>query len=155
MPARIPDLWRMQEDASRLYQLYLVRLRMNGLHKQVVAACRQIRRYASRGPGAKEGLFTFSIEIDSLCDLKNYDQAWRRLRLLEETVFGIRLDLASHDWSAEQRWELAESYAPLLFFMRKYRQGCTLLEISLISFTNGSIQRGNSSKPSCTNCSVI
>lgn len=86
MPARIPDLWRTQEDASRLYKLYLVRLRMNGLHEQVVAACRQIRRYASRGPGAKVGLFAFSFEIDSLCDLKNYNQAWRRLRLFEETV---------------------------------------------------------------------
>lgn len=86
----IPDLWQAKEYAVRLYQLYLLRLRMNHMHKRVVAICPCIRRYAARGPGPTEGLFTFFHEIDSLCDLKNYQAAWRRLRLREEIAFGER-----------------------------------------------------------------
>lgn len=127
----IPDLWRAKLDARRLYQLYLCRLQMNHRHERVVAVCPQIRRYAARGPGPTEGLFTFSIEIDSLCDLKDFQAAWRRLRRREEIVFGKRLDLRGREWSRSDYWELAFSYAPLLFFLGRYRQGCELLEISL------------------------
>jgi hypothetical protein len=131
MPQAIPDLWRGKEDAAQLYQLYLCRLQMNRLHERVVSACRQIRRYAARGPGATEGLFTFSFEIDSLCDLKDYQTAWRQLRLREDSHFGARFDLAQRRWAAGDCWELAFFYAPLLFFLKRYRQGCTLLETSL------------------------
>lgn len=127
----IPDLWRAKEDAARLYQLYLVRLQINDRHEQVVAVCPRIRRYATRGPGPTEGLFTFSFEIDSLCALKDYKAAWRRLRLREEIIFGERLDLRRREWSSADGWELAFSYAPLLFFLGRYRQGCALLETSL------------------------
>lgn len=131
MAERVVDLWRLKEDASRLYEIYLIRLQMNRLHERVVVASRQIRRYAARGPGVKEGLFTFSFEIDSLCDLKEYKAAWRQLRLREEIVFGKRLDVEQHEWSATDESELMHSYAPLLFFLRRYREGCSLLEISL------------------------
>lgn len=131
MADAIPDLWRAKEDATRLYELYLCRLWMNHRHERIVAVCPQIRRYAARGPGPPEGLFTFSFEIDSLCDLKDYRAAWRRLRVREETVYGERFDLRSREWSGADGWELAYWYAPLLYFLGRYRQGCSLLETSL------------------------
>jgi hypothetical protein len=137
MSGAIPDLWRAEEDTPRLYQLYLSRLQMNRLHERVVAACRQIRRYAARGPGATAGLFTFSHEIDSLCALKNYQAAWRQLRLRDAILFGERFDLARRRWSADDESQLVFYYAPLLFFLGRYRQGCTLLETSLGFWFNG------------------
>lgn len=131
MAATIPDLWRSEEDAERLYQLYLCRLEMNGMHQQIVKVCPLIRRYATRGPGARAGLFTFSLEIDSLCHLKRYETAWRRLRRREEIVFGRRLDLRRREWTIDDASDLEFYYAPLLFFLGRHRQGCGFLETSL------------------------
>ena len=131
MAGRIINLWRANEDAARLYRVYLARLQMNGRHESVVSACRQIRRYADRGPGRNEGSFTFWFEIDSLCELKNYQTAWRQLHLREKTASGRPLDITRRKWSAEDTWELAFSYAPLLYFLGRYRLGCELLETSL------------------------
>jgi hypothetical protein len=75
MTSAVPDLWRAGDDALRLYELYLIRLLMNDLHDRIISACRIIRRYAARGPGRQEGLFTFSWEIDSLCALQQYEAA--------------------------------------------------------------------------------
>src|SRR5207237_9546900 len=100
-------------------------------------ACRQIRRYAARGPGPKHGLFTFSFEIDALCDLKDYGAAWRQLRLREKIVFGERFDLFRGEWSAADARELQFLYAPLLFFLGRHRQGCLLLETSLAFWFRG------------------
>lgn len=131
MAWRIPDLWRLREDAARLYQLYFCRLWLNRMHSRVVEACRQIRRYAARGPGAKAGLFTFSYEIESLCELKQYSKAWRRLRLREEIVHGKRFDLRRRQWTTNDAHELAFSYAPVLYFLGRFRLGCFLMETSL------------------------
>ena len=117
MTEAILDLWRANEDASRLYQLYLCRLQMNGSDERVVAVCPQIRRYAARGPGPAEGLFAFAFEIDSLCSLKDYQTAWRRVRRWEEIVHGQRLDLRGHYWSVEDARALEIYYAPLLYFL--------------------------------------
>jgi hypothetical protein len=131
MAARIPDLWRLKEDAARLYQLYLARLQSNLSHERVVSACRQIRRYAARGPGLKRGLFTYPFEINALCELKNFKAAWRQLRKREVILFGNRLDLARRQWSRDEDLILVFDYAPLLYFLGRYRQGCRLLEIAL------------------------
>jgi hypothetical protein len=131
MAERIPDLWRMKEDAARLYQLCLCRLQMHDQHERVVSACRQIRRHAARGPGPAEGWFTFYFAIDSLCELGNYRAAWRQLRLREELAFGERFDLVRREWTPTDWWDLAFYYAPLLFFLGRYRRGCALLETSL------------------------
>jgi hypothetical protein len=104
---------------------------MHQAHERVVFACRRIRRYAARGPGPPQGLFTFSFEIDALCDLKDYRAAWRQLRLRDRTLYGRRLDFARRQWLRHEGWELQFSYAPILFFLRKYEQGCALLEKAL------------------------
>ena len=137
MPPAIPDLWRDKEDAARLYQLYLSRLHQNHLYERIVSSCRQIRRYAARGPGSKEGLFTFSFEIDALCELQDYKTAWRQHRLREQIVFGERFNLIHRQWSPDDEYVLAHYYAPLLYFLGRYRQGCSLLEISLGFWFNG------------------
>ncbi|MBI1899770.1 MAG: hypothetical protein HYS13_01490 [Planctomycetia bacterium] len=131
MRSRIPDLWRMKEDAHRLYQLYLSRLQSIGCHERVVAACRQIRRYAARGPGMKEALFTFSIEIEALCDLRRYQAAWRAERRREEIVCRKRLDLRRRKWSAKDVWVLRYDFWQLLYFLGRYRVGCAMLESAL------------------------
>lgn len=128
MAQHLPNLWRAHEDAVRLYPTYLTRLFMNGLHEKVIAACRQIRRYAARETGIKEGLFTFHFEIDALCAQKQFGAAWRQLRKREVILFGKRLDLAHHAWSPEDGFDLPFYYAPLLYFRGQYRLGCALLE---------------------------
>ncbi len=124
----IPDLWRRKENASRLYNLYLARLQVAGSPERIVAVCPQIRRYASRGPGAIEGAFTFDFEIDALCDLEDYKTAWRRLRRREVIVFGERFDLRRRKWSKIEGYELGSLYAPLLYYLGRYSQGCALLD---------------------------
>ena len=141
LATRIPDLWQAKEDdATRLYAIFLARLQMNGMHKRIVAACRQIRRYADRGPGRIEGLFTFSDEIDALCDQKQYKMAWRQLRLRHEIFYGQRLEL-NRRWTVNDYWDLWSKYAPLLFFLKRYRDGCLLLETALdFLFAQGNVQ---------------
>lgn len=128
---RIPDLWRINEDVPRLYLLYLNRLRMNGSHERILTASRQIRRHATRGPGLKAGLFTFSFEIDALCELGQYQAAWRQLRRWEEIARGRRIDLGCRTWSADELAMLEFHHIPLFFFKGQYRQGCRLLEAVL------------------------
>lgn len=128
MAERIPDLWRAKEDARQLYSLYLGKLQMNRRHERVVVACRQIRRYAARGPGIEVGLFTFFSELDALCELGKYKIAWRQLRLREEIIFGERLNLATYQWNNETASELPYLYAPVLYFLGRHDQGCSLLE---------------------------
>jgi hypothetical protein len=130
-PDRIPDLWAANEDAVRLYQFYISILQMNDRHERATAACRQIRRYAARGPGLAAGLFTISMEIEAWCAVGDYETAWRRLRLQEEIVYGKRIDLRRRRWRGADGFELQFSYAPLLYFRGRYRRGCQLLEKSL------------------------
>jgi hypothetical protein len=135
MAARIPDLWKLREDAPRLYRFYLTYLMRSASDQRVVSACRQIRRYASRGPGREEGQFTFWYEIDALINLKNYQGAWRQLRLSEEIATGQRLDLTRRQLSTEEAMWIPFQHAPILYFLGRYRQGCSLLESALdVSF---------------------
>jgi hypothetical protein len=138
MPGKLPNLWRIGEDATRLYEMYLLRMQMQGQHDRVVTASRTIRRYAARGPGANAGLFTFSFEIDALCALQNYRAAWRQLRLREVITFGRRLDLATRKWSKTDESDalLQFYYAPLLYFLGRYQLGCVLLERALSLWCN-------------------
>jgi hypothetical protein len=128
---QLPDLWRARADPDRMYQLYLVRLQMNGMHDRVVAACRQIRRYAARGPGRRAGLFTFFFEVDSLVALKDYQAAWRQVQLRDKIIRGRRVQLSRRKWSIKDFSELAYTYAPLMYFLKRYRLGCELLETAL------------------------
>jgi len=128
---KVPDLWRANADAERMYQLYLVRLQMNGLHDRVVNASRQIRRYAVRGPGRRAGLFTFSFEVDSLISQRSYSAAWRQVQLRDEIIRGHRIPLERRRWLPKDFWELAYTYAPLMYFLERYAVGAKLLEIAL------------------------
>jgi hypothetical protein len=124
-----------------MYQLYLLRLQTNGLHDRVIAACRRIRSYAARGPGLRAGLFTFHFELDSLVARQNYQAAWRQLQLRDAIARGRCVPMERRRWSAKDRWELAYSYAPLLYFLDRVPLGCKLLEMSLGFWLRGTKRR--------------
>lgn len=128
---QVPDLWQAKADAERMYQLYLARLQINGLHDRAIDACRQIRRYAVRGPGRCSGLFTFSFEVDSLVSQRRYSAAWRQVQLRDETIRGHRVSLERRRWSPRDYWELTCTYAPLMYFLERYAVGAKLLETAL------------------------
>ena len=112
-PAHISDLWEAKADAERMYQLYLVRLQMNGLHDRAVGACRPIRRYAARGPGRRAALFTFSFEVDALVKQRNYLAAWRQVQLRDQIIRGRRIALNRRKWSPKDFSQLY--YPPLIW----------------------------------------
>src|SRR5580704_5444541 len=57
--------------------------------------------------------------------------------LQEEIAFGQRFDLRSRQWSKADAFELAFSYAPLTYFLGRYRQGAQFLETSLDFWLRG------------------
>lgn len=130
-PAHIPDLWEAKADAERMYQLYLARLQMNGLHDRAVGACRQIRRYAAHGPGRRAALFTFSFQVDSLVKQRKYLAAWRQVQLRDQIIRGRRIALNRRKWSPKDFSQLSYTYAPLMYFLGRYALGCKLLETAL------------------------
>lgn len=129
----IPDLWRINEDAKRLYQLYLCQLSTSGAYERVVTASRQIRRHATRGQGRAAGIFTSWFEIEALCELRQYQTAWRQLRRWEEVALGRRIDRRRQTWPLDEVAWFEHLHVPLLYFMGRYRQGCRLLEAMLDS----------------------
>ena len=131
MVPRVPDLWRLGEDADHLYRWYLSLLQMHHMHDRTIAASRRIRHYAARGPGAKEGLLTFHYEVEALYDLKNYAAASRQLRLRDRIAFGKSMDYARQKWCAKDAYRLEWDYAPIHYFLGRYSLGCSLLETSL------------------------
>jgi hypothetical protein len=137
MAVPIPDLWRLDEDARRLYSLYFAQMLRNRAYERVVAASRQIRRYAARGPGGEAGLFAFYYEIEALFELKAYHGAWRRLRRYEEAALGRRIDLKRREWPDEELAWFEFHHAPVLYFLGRYRLGSALLHASLDQWFTG------------------
>lgn len=128
---RLPDLWKAKVDAERMYQIYLARLQMNGLHDRAISACPQIRRYAAQGPGRRAGLFTFSFEVDCLVRQKAYSTAWRRVQLRDQIIRQRRIPIARRRWTPKDFWELCFTYAPLMYFLERHAFGRSLLETAL------------------------
>lgn len=137
MSDRIQDLWRTNDDPQRHYQLYLAQLMCNDRYERIISACRRIRHYAKRGPGVKEGLFTFYFELDALCELKYYRAAWQQLRLLEDLAFGKRFELSRGQFPPSSGMMSFFFYSPILYFLKRYRQGCEMLEHELDLFFKG------------------
>ena len=131
MRPRIPDLWASGEDAERLYSLFLLQLWMTGHHDRVITAARRIRQYATHGPGPKAALFTYHFEIDVLCELGRFREAWRQQRQKDRSYFGRSIDYARHQWPDELGHQLLYSTGPLLFFTGQYELGRHLMECGL------------------------
>jgi hypothetical protein len=127
----IPNLWATNDDAERLYRIYLGHLQLHRMESRIIEVCPVIRRYAAKGPGRIAGLLTFHSEIDALCELKQYDIAWKRLRLRDEIAFGKPVNVRTHVWSPAKFPDLTWYYAPLLYFQGRFREGCRLLETAL------------------------
>lgn len=128
-----------------MYSLYLMQLVLDDRYEQVISACRTIRRIAARGPGLKEGIFTFSLEIDALYELQQYQTAFKQLCQRDRIIFGERMDFAKRKWSRGEGWQLEFDYAPIHYFLGRYRLGCSLLETALGFWFDPSV----STKPPC------
>lgn len=143
MAYKIPNLWNEDPAMIPYYRIFLSHLQMAGKHDRIVAACRQIRRYAERGARLDDALFTFHEEIGALCDLKKYKTAWRVLQARDDMLYGPQADVANHPERANP-YELEPLYAPLLFYLKRYQTGCAVKEAALDPwFRRGKMQSYN------------
>lgn len=131
MHSSVPNLIGVEDDWHRLYQVYLSRLMLLRKHEAIVAACQEIRIHAETSGRPQQGALTFFIEIDALCDLGRFDDAWSVLRQAERAEWGRLLDLATHPWEASHADVLMQDYAPILYFLGRVELGCRLLETAL------------------------
>jgi hypothetical protein len=131
MAPRIPDLWALGEDAGRLYSLFLLELELREQHERAIQAIRRIRQYAIRGPGVKEALPYFSQEIELLCELGRYHEAWLQLRRRDRLFFGSSIDYSRHTWPEEFGWSLIYTTAPLLYLTGQFELGRRVMEAGL------------------------
>lgn len=128
--ANVPDLWD-NDDAPRLYSLYLYRLRLAGSLERVVEACREIRSLAVRHEGEERGAFAIPEEIDALFDLRRLPDAWKSVRAAELTRFGRKLEMPDAGARSAEAMFLEDYHRPLLYFLGRYRVGCRLAEVCL------------------------
>jgi hypothetical protein len=138
MATGISDLWRMGENAEHLYTFYLLTLLKNDRHDRIIEAARQIRLYASRGPGPMAGLFTYTHVFESCCNRGDFRAAWRQHRSQEKLYFGKTRDLKKTKWVSADWYQLLMRKGPLLYFLGRYRIGCRVMEAGL-----NLIYRGN------------
>ncbi len=130
MTPRTPNLWNQHADAGQLYRSYLVELASLGRDAQIVAACRQIRRYAANRSPRDVANFTFRYEIKALCRQGEYGVALRQLRREIAAHFGHSVDAATHNWGLGDAHMLIENYAPILYFLNRLKLGQSLLELA-------------------------
>src|SRR5262249_22951389 len=100
----IPNLFRDQNarEAKRLYSLYLAQLMAKSREQRIVEACQQIRSYAARLKQPRSADFTFQFEIDALCKLSQFGDAWKQLRRLERIAHGKSISLTARAWPPDQ-----------------------------------------------------
>ena len=56
MSSVVPNLFDREDDARRLYSLYLIRLQIRDDYDRVIDACGQIRKHAAATVGVKSAL---------------------------------------------------------------------------------------------------
>lgn len=126
----VPNLFgvRRRNEALCLYSKSLGELRKEGDDPRVVQSCRQIRTHANRAGHPDWAYFTYSFEIDSLCNLGDFRAAWRQLRRWERVATGRALDVGAHKWTdSELNWFF--HYHPnILYFLRQHRPASRMLE---------------------------
>ena len=129
MRRRVPNLWRRESKAARLYELYIAELLISNRHADIVAACRKIRSY-TRDANRQAAMFTYSHEIDALCALGKHAVAWQQLRRRDRELEKVG-ELKGRKWGVADPWSVRFDYAPLLYFTGRYEEGCGLLEAAL------------------------
>ena len=129
MPPRLPNLFRTDpSNASRYYQMFLAQLQMEERYEEIITMCRRIRRLATPGYDRRNLQVYFLMEIDALCELARFDNAWRQLRAAERLRWDRSLDLQAHQWRVDHIPVLTMYYAPLLYFRHRDDLGRHLLE---------------------------
>lgn len=130
MKTRIPNLFS-KCDGEQDYHLYLSGLMINGDHERIIQVCRRIRVYAGQGPGLEAGLFTYSYEIDALCETGQYVVAWRQLLGRDRIRRGAAFDYRSYAWGSEDAHDLRFHYGPLLYLNGRYSEAALCFENAL------------------------
>jgi hypothetical protein len=129
----VPSLFRLKTktEAIRLYSLYLARLDAAARERRILEACRAIRNYAVRDKRPRWADFTYGFEVEALCKLGRYSDAWRQVRRLERIVHGPNIDLRADAWKpGELNWFF--NYHPqILYFLHRYKLASRLLEALL------------------------
>jgi len=124
----LPDLFATESNAEQLYRLFLAHLQLNEQKIRVIEVCREIRTRFGIVYGNRAISLTFHDELEALCELGRYDEAWELWHEVERLSWGRQLDLDGQDWTAEQIRAIWSQYSPLLYFIGRYREGCRLLE---------------------------
>jgi hypothetical protein len=126
----VPNLFRDQDarEAKRLYSLYLSRLMAKSRQRRIVEACQQIRNYAARLKQPRSADFTFQFEIDALCKLRRFADAWKQLRRLERIAHGKNISLTAKKWGPEQLDWFWNYHPHILYFLGRYQPAGRMLE---------------------------
>lgn len=127
----LPDLFAAEPNAEQLYRLFLAHLRLNEQNLRVVDVCREIRTKFGNKYGDRAISLTFHDELEALCELCRYDEAWELWHEVERLSWGRQLNLDGKDWTADQIQAIWSQYSPLLYFLGRYREGGHLLEVFL------------------------
>lgn len=130
MKTQIPNLFLVC-DGEQDYHLYLSGLMLSGNRERIIQVCRRIRGYAAQGPGVEAALFTYSYELDALCDTRKYAVAWRQLLQRDRALHGTGFDYRSYSWSRKDSNDLQFYYGPLLYLTDRFSEAAAILEKAL------------------------
>jgi hypothetical protein len=129
----VPNLFpeRHAREAKQLYSLYLSHLMAKNRERRIVEACQQIRNYATRLKQPRSADFTFQFDIDALCKLRRFAEAWKQLRRLERIAYGKNINLSAKEWEPEQLDWFWHYHPHILYFLGRYQLSCHLFETLL------------------------
>lgn len=126
----VPNLFldRNAREAKRLYSLYLAQLMTKSRKRRIVEASQQIRNYAARLKQPRSADFTFQFEIDALCKLRRFADAWKQLRRFERIAHGKNISLSKRKWEPEQLDWFWHYHPHILYFLGRYQLAARMLE---------------------------
>lgn len=140
MSEALPDLWALDDDARRLYEIYLATLDGAGCFRRVAEVASEIRdQLPTDGQAA---FFTYGFEIQAWWKLNAPRRGWRCLREWEQRIYGRRVPLralARQAGTGDYADAAATFYAPLLYAFGRYELGADVLNHTLLFHMNGAV----------------
>lgn len=133
----LPDLFEVAPPAAeQLYAAYLSRLSEQHRYELVEQSCRRIRQYAARHNKSDSAGFTFPFEIDALCRLHRFPQAWQQLKKLERAAHGRTIRIRARSWTSEELVWFRHYHPQILYFLGQYERARHLFEAMLSDLAN-------------------
>jgi hypothetical protein len=129
----VPNLFQpgLQNEAKKLYTIYLSQLSANSRNRRVLTACEMIKAYAVEAKQPQVANFTFHYEIEALCKLGRFIEAWKLLRQLEHQAYGKPIDLRAAHWKPKHLDWFWQYHPHILYFLGRYQLGRRMLEAAL------------------------